>query len=67
MNLEKYRYDLEVVRNTAEQLFKDFGYPAKRIVFTGNMKSAYAELEQQVFPILKELFEKDRSLYFCQK
>lgn len=55
-----YRHDLEVIRMTAEQVKKDFSFHQMEITFSGNEQTAYAELKEQVIPLLAELFEKNR-------
>jgi hypothetical protein len=44
---EKYRHDLEVVRNTGAQVIKDFGMFGVDISFSGNPETAYRELLHQ--------------------
>jgi hypothetical protein len=53
---EKYRHDLEIVRNTALQIIKDFGMAGVEIVFSNNPATAYNELLQQITPALKQLY-----------
>ncbi len=59
MNIEKYRHDIDVIRSTAHQIFKDFGYLGNELVFSGDESQAYTELEFQIIPILKDLYFKD--------
>lgn len=54
---EKYRHDLEVVRNTASQVMKDFGMSGIEINFSGNPDTAYSELLKQAQPALKNLYK----------
>lgn len=61
--VEKYRYDFEIVRLTAEQLIKDLQTFGIEIVFSGNPLTAYAELVEQVIPILKELYKNQSSTF----
>ena len=56
---EKYRHDLEVVRNTAMQVIKDFGMAGIEINFSGNPERAYQELLDQSFPALKGLYQQN--------
>jgi len=60
---EKYRQDLAIVRETAEQVLKDFGIFGIEITFSGNAFTAYDELEMQIRPVLFELFQKDKSRF----
>ena len=59
LNPEVYRHDLEVVRNTAQQVIHDFGLAGFEITFSGMHETAYIELKQQVIPALKEVFKKN--------
>jgi hypothetical protein len=63
LNLEKYRHDLEVVRNTALQTIKDFGMSGVEITFSGDPVSAYDELLDQVSPALERLFRQNREAF----
>ena len=56
---EKYRHDLEVVRNTANQVMKDFGMSGIEITFSGNPDTAYRELLEQAQPALKNLYKEN--------
>lgn len=60
---EKYRHDLEVVRNTAQQVIKDFGMSGIEIIFTGNPDTAYRELLEQAQPALKNLYQKNAGAF----
>ncbi len=60
---ELYRHDLEVVRNTAAQVIKDFGLAGVEIVFSGNPQTAYQELLQQVTPGLELLYKKQHKTF----
>ncbi|MFZ9943030.1 MAG: hypothetical protein ACO3O0_05425 [Bacteroidia bacterium] len=55
IDLEPYRFDLEVIRQTADQVIRDFGIHGIQITFSGNPHLAYQELHQQLVPALKEL------------
>lgn len=56
---EKYRHDLEVVRNTASQVIKDFELIGVQISFSGNPETAYQELLQQVTPALTHIYKNN--------
>ncbi|MCX6292639.1 MAG: hypothetical protein NT126_12905 [Bacteroidetes bacterium] len=57
--VEKYRKDLEIIRLTAEQIKKDFQLFGHEISFSGNEMTAYAELKDQVTPLLDRLYQDD--------
>ncbi|MBK6642085.1 MAG: hypothetical protein KBH11_05680 [Bacteroidia bacterium] len=60
---ELYRHDLEIVRNTAAQVIKDFGLAGIEIAFSGNPQTAYQELLQQVTPGLELLYKKQNKTF----
>jgi hypothetical protein len=57
LEIEKYRHDLEVIRNTAKQVIKDFELSGVEIYFSGNQESAYDELKEQLVPVLAKLYK----------
>ncbi len=59
--IEKYRNDLEVIRNTAEQVIKDFDLYGHNITFSGDESMAYRELEQQLVPLLETVYKRSGS------
>ncbi|HRH65620.1 MAG TPA: hypothetical protein PLU53_04940 [Bacteroidia bacterium] len=60
---EKYRHDLAIIRETAEQVMKDFGVMGLEIHFSGDPYVAYEELKEQISPVLFQLFQNDRSRF----
>ena len=53
--VEKYRYDYEVIRQTASLVIKDFAATGIKITFSGNEETAYAELNAQVTEAVTQL------------
>ncbi len=62
---DAYRHDLEVVRDTAKQVIKDFGMAGIEINFSGNPKTAYQELVDQTLPALKNLYQKNAGAFMA--
>ncbi len=62
---EKYRHDLEVVRNTAAQVAKDFGIVGVDVLFSGNPETAYEELQSQITPALTGLYKLNQSAFMA--
>ena len=60
-SLEKYRQDLEIIRETAAQLIRDFSMRKLEIVFSGNELTAYDELLIQVEPLIVEMYKNNKS------
>lgn len=60
---EKYRHDLEVVRNTAFQVIKDFDMAGAQINFSGNPQTAYEELLEQVTPAIAHIYKKNQDTF----
>jgi len=65
VELEKYRHDLEVVRNTAIQVIKDFGMAGVEISFSGQPEKAYQELLDQATPSLKTLYQQNTGTFMA--
>lgn len=61
--IESYRHDLEIIRNTAQQVIKDFALFGIELVFTGNPENAYEVLKEQLTPIVDDL-QKDKPSVF---
>lgn len=62
-DLEKYRYDFEIIRLTADQIMKDFAMHGITISFSGNELTAWNELVQQISPVLLEMYQKNKSAF----
>ncbi len=62
-NLEKYRQDFAIIRETAAQLIKDFNVVGFEVTFSGNELVAYDELKHQIEPVLLDLFRKSPSQF----
>ena len=61
--IEKYRHDLEVIRDTARQIIKDFELFGIEITFSGNEQTAYQELKEQIIPALRKLYNYETSSF----
>lgn len=62
---EPYRHDLEVVRDTAEQVIRDFGIWGLEIRFSGNHDTAYGELLSQLIPVLGKMSASDPGAFMA--
>ncbi len=60
-----YRHDLEVIRNTAQQVIKDFGMAGIKIEFSGNPLNAYQELIEQTLPGLRNLYQQNQASFMA--
>lgn len=58
---EKYLYDLEIIRETAFQVIRDFSIHKFEVTFSGNELTAYAELVSQLEPILNDMYKTNRN------
>lgn len=58
-SVEPYLNDLELIRQTAEQIRKDFSFFGLPVVFSGNPDTAYRELSEQILPHVRKLAETD--------
>ncbi len=57
---EKFRTDLEIIRETAAQVIRDFSIHKVEVVFSGNELLAYTELVAQIEPALMEMYRTNR-------
>ena len=62
---EKYRHDLEIVRETATQVIKDFGMAGIEVHFSGNPITAYQELLEQTLPALTNLYKHNQGTFMA--
>jgi len=61
-NLESLLNREEIVRQTAEQIMKDFGMFGVEITFSGNTENAYHELHSQLTDQISDLFDRKYDL-----
>lgn len=61
-NVEALLNKAEIVRQTAEQIMKDFGMFGVEISFSGNVEQAYQELHQQLVDQISRLIETNYDL-----
>jgi hypothetical protein len=54
MEIEKYRHDLEVIRNTALQVAKDFELYGIEIALPADETHAYESLKAQMIPVIEQ-------------
>jgi hypothetical protein len=60
---EKYRTDLAIIRETAEQINRDITVDNFCVVLTGSEATAFREIKDQLKPFLKKLFKKDKQVF----
>ncbi len=58
-DLSTYRKQIEIIRDTAAQIIKDFEIAGEEISFSGNAETAYIELKSQIFPIVEKLLQSN--------
>lgn len=63
--LALYKNNDEIIRETANQLIKDFSLYDENITFSGNSYSAYDELFKQVNPIVDRKINLDPTNFFA--
>ena len=64
-SMEPYRHDLEVIRETVNQIKKDFGMFDLEINFSGNEQTAYQELKAQLVPLFENLLSNQSEKVFA--
>lgn len=61
-NVSSHLNQAEIVRQTAEQIMKDFGMFGVEITFSGDTENAYNELHQQLIDQISLLVERNYDL-----
>ncbi len=61
-NVSEFLDRAEIVRETAEQIMKDFGMFGVEITFSGDTNHAYDELHQQLIIQVSKLIERNYDL-----
>ncbi len=56
---------VELIRETAQQIIKDFSLFDEEIAFSGKTETAYQELYEQIYPIIDRLLNLDSSRFFA--
>jgi hypothetical protein len=59
--LDKYSNRLDLLKETVEQIQKDFGESGFSILFSGNPQTAYNELIEQILPFIQQLLKSNYS------
>jgi hypothetical protein len=59
MEIEKYRHDLEVIRNTALQVAKDFGSYGINIALPPDELNTYTDLKLQIIPVIEKMMQEN--------
>ena len=63
-SVQAYLTDLQILKQTAEQIKKDFAFFSLEISFSGKKEEAYAELFNRIYPHLKKLMDSDYEKFF---
>jgi len=58
-DLSPYYKRVEIIKDTAEQIKKDFEIFSESITFSGNPKTAYDELKSQIEPVISKLMNNN--------
>jgi len=62
-NISQYFNKLELIKDTANQIIKDFDMFGLEIKFSGNAYNAYEELFEQIEPHIKKLIDTNHSKF----
>lgn len=60
-NIEFFLNKADIVRDTADQIMKDFGMFGIEITFSGNVENAYNELHEQLINQISVYLDRDYS------
>ena len=61
--INKYFNRLDLIKETAEQIIKDFDMFGMEIKFSGNAYQAYEELFEQIEPHIKKMIDNNHSKF----
>ena len=56
---EKYRHDVAIIRETADQIIRDLNVNGFEFILSGNQNNAFEEFKTQLSPVIKKLFNED--------
>ena len=59
MDITPYLNRLDILRETAQQVIKDFGMAGLEIKFSGKTENAYEELFSQILPLVNKLQQEN--------
>ncbi len=62
-NLSEYFNKLDLIKDTANQIIKDFEMFGLEIKFSGNAYNAYEELFEQIQPHIKKIIDTNQSKF----
>jgi hypothetical protein len=62
-NISQYFNKLKLIKDTANQIIKDFDMFGLEIKFSGNAYNAYEELFEQIEPHIKKLIDTNHSKF----
>jgi hypothetical protein len=62
-NISQYFNKLDLIKDTASQIIKDFDMFGMEVKFSGNAYNAYEELFDQIEPHIKKLIDTNQSKF----
>jgi hypothetical protein len=60
---ENYRYDIQIIRETAQQIVRDLNVDGFEIIFSGNLENAFVEIKTQLIPVISRIINADKSSF----
>lgn len=60
---ENYRYDIQIIRETALQIERDLKVDEFEIIFSGNLENAFIEVKRQLLPVVGKIISGDKSSF----
>lgn len=64
-SIQPYLNDADILKQTAEQIKKDFSFFGITILFENSNKNVYTQLCQQILPHIKQLIKSDYQKLFA--
>ena len=60
---DEYRYDLRILRDTADQIIRDFQMDELRIIFSEDPRLAFDELKFQLIPFIQKILKNNTAFH----
>jgi hypothetical protein len=60
---EEYRYDVQIIKETTEQIIRDFQNDQLKIIYSGDQREAFNELKKQLIPFISDLLKNKTAFH----
>jgi hypothetical protein len=60
---EKYRYDIQIIRETAHQIERDLKVDGFELIISSNLENAFIDIKSQLVPVMSKIISGDKSSF----